>query len=51
MRRCPLVADKIVVANGGETLRVDLADKAIRRFPEHAALVIQAFVGTVILNR
>ena len=45
------VIDKIDVIADGEPVRVDLANKAMRRLLEHAALVDEAAAGTKLLNR
>lgn len=41
----------ISVSSAGTPLRVDLADKAMRRLLEHAALVSEAGAGVKLLNR
>ena len=45
------VIDKIDVIADGESVRVDLANKAMRRLLEHAALVDEAAAGAKLLNR
>ena len=42
---------EVDIVAGGEPVRADLADKAIRRLPERAALVEGAAFGTIFLNR
>ena len=42
---------EIDIVAGGEPVRADLADKAIRRLLERAALVEEGASGTIFLNR
>ena len=46
-----IAIDNIDVVAGGEPVPVDLANKAMRRLLEHAALVDEAAAGTELLNR
>ena len=46
-----IATDGISVSSAGAPLCVDLADKAIRRLLEHAALVSEAGSGVKPLNR
>lgn len=46
-----IATDGISVSSAGAPLRVDLADKAMRRLLEHAALVSEAGAGVTLLNR
>ena len=46
-----IVHDRIAVSSAGAPVDVDLADKAVRRLLEHAALVSEAAAGAKLLNR
>ena len=46
-----IAIDNIDVVAGGELVPADLANKAMRRLLEHAALVDEAAAGTDLLNR
>ena len=46
-----IATDGISVSSAGASLSVDLADKAMRRLLEHAALVSEAGAGVRLLNR
>ena len=46
-----IVHDRIAVSSAGAPVGVDLADKAVRRLLEHAALVSEAAAGAKLLNR
>ena len=46
-----IAVDRIAVAAGEEPIRVDLADKAMRRLLEHAVLVGEAAGSAILLNR
>ena len=45
-----IVIDKIDIVAGDEPIRVNLADKSMRRLLEHAALVDEAAAGAKLLN-
>ena len=46
-----IATDNIDVVAGGEPVRVVLANKAMRRLLEHAALVDEAAADAILLNR
>ena len=46
-----IAVDRIAVAAGEEPIRVDLADKAMRRLLEHTVLVGEAAGSAILLNR
>ena len=46
-----IVIDGVDIVAGNEPISVDLANKAVRRLLEHAALVDEAAAGVQLLNR
>lgn len=46
-----IVTDGVTITAGGNPVRADLRDKAMRRLPEHAALVEGAVSGAIPPNR